>query len=344
MSEERTVGVGIIGLGFMGATHLAAYDRARADGSPCRVVAVSDRSTERLTGLAPTSGNIDSGAAPERLFDPAEVATYTDLNALLADDAVELVSVCTHTDTHVEIATRALAAGKHVLVEKPVALDVAGVEKLMHAAESAGRFCMPAMCMRFWPGWTWLKDAVVHGTFGRVLSARFERLGSAPAWGGGFYGDHARSGGALFDLHVHDVDFVYHLFGRPRSVNSAGTLAHVASAFDYPDVPGVVAAEGGWMSAPGFPFRMRYTVEFERAVADFDLTRDRPLLVHTEGEPEEIDLGDTNGYDGEVRHAVDLALGKRIAPVAPLADAASVTALILAERRSLESRAPVKLG
>lgn len=344
MGQERTIGVGIIGLGFMGATHLAAYQRARAAGSPCRVVAVSDRDGDRLTGLAPASGNIDSGASAERLFDPAEVATYTDVDELLADESVELVSVCTHTDTHVDIATRALAAGKHVVVEKPVALEVAGVEALLDAAEKAGRFCMPAMCMRFWPGWTWLKEAVDGGAYGRVLSARFERLGSAPGWGGGFYNDLARSGGALFDLHVHDVDFIYHLFGRPRSVASAGTLLHVASAFDYPEIAGHVAAEGGWMSAPGFAFRMRYTVEFERAVADFDLTRDEPLLVYTDGEPEAIELEETNGYDGEVRHAVDLALGRRVMPIAPLADAAAVTAMILAERQSLESRSAVKLG
>lgn len=344
MTNERTIGVGIIGIGFMGCTHLAAYQRARADGVPCRVVAVSDRSAERLSGRAPASGNLDSGAAAEQLFDLAEVAAYADADALLADDAVDLVSVCTHTDTHVEIASRALAAGRHVLVEKPVALDVAGVETLMDAAERAQRFCMPAMCMRFWPGWDWLKDKADTRTFGRVISARFERLGAPPAWGGGFYGDLSRSGGALFDLHVHDVDFVYHLFGPPRAVSSAGTPAHVASRFDYPDIPGQVAAEGGWMTAPAFPFRMRYLVEFERAVAEFDSLRDPALLVHGGGAPAAVELPDRNGYDGEVRHAVDLALGWRVAMVAPLEDALAVTRLILAERASLASGAAVPFG
>jgi predicted dehydrogenase len=331
------IGVGVIGLGFMGRTHVAAYERARAEGVACRLVAVSDRDPERLTGCGEDSGNLDSGSADERLFDPDQVATHTDIDALLSDESVDLVSVCTHTDTHVEIATRALRAGKHVLVEKPVALDVAGVESLMRAAEDAGRFCMPAMCMRFWPGWDWLKEAATRGTWGAVVSARFERLGAAPSWGGGFYGDLNRSGGALFDLHVHDVDFVYHLFGKPRGVCSSGTLAHVSSSFDFADVPGLVVAEGGWMTAPGFGFRMRYLVEFERGVADFDLLRDPVLMVHSDAEPEVVPLADWTGYDGEVRHAVDLALGKRIAPIAPLAEAAEVTEMLLKERKSLES-------
>ncbi len=340
----REVGIGVIGLGFMGRTHVAAYERARVDGAACRLVAVSDRDPERLTGGAEDSGNLDSGSGGEQLFDPDEVSVFTDVDELLADESVDLVSVCTHTDTHVAMATRALRAGKHVLVEKPVSLDVAGVEALMRAAEEAGRFCMPAMCMRFWPGWDWLKDAVQGGTYGRVVSARFERLGAAPSWGGGFYGDLTRSGGALFDLHVHDVDFVYHLFGCPEAVCSSGTLAHVSSSFEFADIPGLVVAEGGWMTAAGFGFRMRYLVEFERAVADFDLLRDPVLLVHGDGEPEVVALADETGYDGEVRHAVDLSLGKRIAPIAPLADAAEVTRLLLGERQSLECGRAVNLA
>lgn len=336
MSDERTIGVGVIGLGFMGQTHLAAYQKARDEGIACRVVAVSDRNPDRLTGRADTAGNLAKGDTREQLFDPAETKTSTDLDDLLANHQVELVSVCTHTDSHVEVAIRALQAGKHVLLEKPVALDVQGVEHIANAARKADRWCMPAMCMRFWPEWAWLKEAVDRHTYGSVVSARFERLGAAPAWGGGFYSDPARSGGALFDLHVHDVDFVVHLLGTPEAVHSVGTMAHVSSSFQFPDIPGQVVAEGGWLTAPAFPFRMRYVVEFEWAVADFDITRNPTLLVHGAEQSDTIKVSSTTGYDGQVRHAVDLALGKRIAPIATLDDAKVVTALILSERASLQ--------
>lgn len=336
------VGVGIIGLGFMGRTHLGAYQRAEQDGLPCRIVAVSDQDTTRLTGAAPAGGNLDSGASSDRLFDPDVVRAYSDVDELLADTGVHLVSICTHTDTHVDLAARALRAGKHVLVEKPVALTTDAVEQLMLQARKVDRICMPAMCMRFWPGWAWLKAAAAGEAYGRVVSARFERLGAAPSWGAGFYANFERSGGALFDLHVHDVDFVHYLFGSPRSVHSIGTLAHLTTVFDYEDVAGQVVAEGGWLTSPNFPFRMRYVVEFERAVADFDLARDPALRVHTEGEAEEPDLPSMNGYDGEIRHVVELAAGLVRDPVASLADALAVTRTILSERESLRTGSSIR--
>jgi predicted dehydrogenase len=117
------------------------------------------------------------------------------------------VSICTPTDSHIELAMTALAAGRHVLVEKPVALRSAEVARLAQAAAPAGRVCMPAMCMRFWPGWEWLKERIEAGEFGRVRSATFQRVGAPPDWSA-FYGDYARSGGPLHDLHIHDADFI----------------------------------------------------------------------------------------------------------------------------------------
>lgn len=340
--STQIVGVGIIGLGFMGRTHLAAYQRAQADGLPCRIAGACDQNIERLNGRPGAGGNLDSGADGERLFDPAQVFTTADVDGLLARDDVQLVSICTHTDTHVDLARRALRAGKHVLVEKPVALTVEGVDDLIAESRRAARMCMPAMCMRFWPGWSWLKEAVADGRYGRVVSARFERLGAAPAWGEGFYANPERSGGALFDLHVHDVDFVHFLFGPPRSLHAVGTPAHVTACFAFDDVPGQVVAEGGWLTSPKFPFRMRYIVEFERAVVDFDLLRDPVLLVHGAEASETITLPLGNGYDGEIRHAVALAAGLAGEPVASLGDARTVTRTILAERESLRCGGPVR--
>lgn len=342
--STQTVGVGIIGLGFMGRTHLAAYQRAQTDGLPCRVAGVCDQNVERLNARADGAGNLDSGASGGRLFDPAQVFTTGDVDALLARADVQLVSICTHTDTHVDLALRALRAGRHVVVEKPVALTVEGVDELIAESARTGRVCMPAMCMRFWPGWSWLKEAVQDRRYGRVVSARFERLGAAPAWGDGFYANLERSGGALFDLHVHDVDFVHFLFGPPASVHAVGTPAHVTACFDLADVPGQVVAEGGWLTSPRFPFRMRYIVEFERAVADFDLMRDPVLLVHGADSSDAISLPPGNGYDGEIRHAVALAAGLAANPQASLLDARAVTRAILAERESIRIGVPVKVG
>ena len=144
MSETR---VGVVGLGFMGRTHVAAYRAAAAAGHPNRLVAVCDREAARLAGESGARGNLEGERPGEPVFDPAGVETYEDPARLLADDAVELVSICTPTDSHVELAVAALEAKKHVLLEKPVALSSLEAERLAVVARRSDRLCMPAMCM-----------------------------------------------------------------------------------------------------------------------------------------------------------------------------------------------------
>jgi predicted dehydrogenase len=342
MATPHTINVGVIGLGFMGRTHAAAYEAAARDGLPCRLSAVCDRSPERLAGQDRGAGNIVTGRESTG-FDLSRVRAYANPDALLADPGIHLVSICTYTDTHADLAARALAAGKHVLVEKPVALRSAEVRRLADAARKAGRICMPAMCMRFWPGWDWLHDRVMDGSFGPVRSAAFQRMGAGPGWAADFYRDPRRSGGAMFDLHVHDADFIHWCFGRPRSVFCAGSAEHFTTCFRFDGGPLHVMAEGAWDLPQAAGFRMRYVVVFERATADWELGRTPALLVHqAEGsEPVPLPLG--AGYEGEVRHVV-MAVANGSAEVrATLDDAAAVTETLEAAVRSRESGRPVDL-
>ncbi|MBL8859205.1 MAG: Gfo/Idh/MocA family oxidoreductase [Planctomycetes bacterium] len=336
--SPRTIGVGVVGLGLMGRVHIEAYAAAAREGLPCRLVAVSDRRHERLTGRAAPGGNVQADAAGKVLFDPARVAVTADPREVFANDEVELVSICTPTDSHVELAIAALRSGKHVLVEKPVSLDPDEIDRLAAVAIETRRMCMPAMCMRFWPGWSWLADAVRDARYGRVTSAAFQRLGSRPTWGEGFYSDSSRSGGALFDLHVHDVDIVRSLFGDPDAVHSSGTRDHLTTLFRYSHGPAHVTAEGGWDHAPGFAFRMRYVVNFERATAEFDSRRDSPLEITVGGAVEAVDTGAGTGYDGEIRHALKCVAEGRTRAAVDLTDSAGVTRILLAELASLNRK------
>lgn len=353
--EREPIGVGIVGLGFMGRVHFRAFEAARREGYPCRVVAVCDRDARRREGFVESGGNLaneDRGNA--RLFDPAEVRGHATADDLLADPGVHAVSICTHTDMHADLAIAALRAGKHVLVEKPLAVrreDAERVASALHEIDAAKRpgerlVCLPAMCMRFWPGWAWLKDRVSEGCFGPVISATFHRLGSPPGWASEFYRDPARTGGALVDLHIHDADFVRWLFGDPRSVVSAGTIDHATTIYRYEaGGPPHVVAEGGWDHTPGFAFRMRYVVLFERATADFDFTRQPQLMLARDGRVEEVPLDPRPGYDFEVRHFIDAARDPAsVVPRATVDDAVAVTRLLVCERRSLETRSEIQVG
>jgi len=303
-SQQSPLGIGIVGMGIMGQTHARAWNAAAAAGYPCKIVAVADRNVASLTGQATQAGNLEAQHTPERLFDRAVVRTTTRLDELLANADVHVVSICTHTDTHVEIALAALAAGKHILLEKPVALRSVDVQRVADAAKATGRICMVAMCMRFWPAWAWLKGRIADGSAGRVTTAFFERLASPPGWSADFYHNSARSGGAAVDLHIHDADFVRHCFGEPESVSAIGTLHNLTSTYQFASARHVVA-RGGWDYSRTFPFRMRYLVNFERGTADFDISRTPQLWWHADGKTETIDVGPLTGYDMEVRHLCD---------------------------------------
>jgi predicted dehydrogenase len=328
----------------MGRTHIEAWRAADRAGHANRLTAVCDRDPRRLEGKGPVAGNIDTGGAQADLFDPSSVRAYSEPEALLADPEVDIVSICTHTTTHVELALAALAAKKHVLLEKPVAIDSGAVERLAMAARTAEVLCMPAMCMRFWPGWDWLHERIAHGTFGAVRSATFQRLAGQPSWGREFYGDAGKSGGALFDLHVHDADFVHWCFGAPDSVSSTGSARHLTTLYRYAKGPEHVVAEGGWDAVPGAGLRMRYTIVFEEAVCDFDLARAPRLLLGRPGESiwEPVELETTTGYDGEVRHLLACVIGSEPRVRATLEDAEAVTRMLEAERASLMTDSPAR--
>lgn len=337
------IGVGVIGMGFMGATHIKAYQAAAADGFACRLVAVSDPNPQRLTGAPAGGGNIGPEIT-ERLFDPSVVRGYERATDLLADPAVSLVSICTPTDTHVDLAIAALRAGKHVLLEKPVALAPADVARLANAASTAKTICMPAMCMRFWPGWTFLREVYRDGRYGALRALSMHRLGSGPTWSKEFYKDVARSGGALVDQHIHDTDFVVHLFGAPAAVRSGGNPMHVQTIYDYPNHPGLsVSAEGSWSMDPAFGYRMRYLAAFEKASVEFDLVSTPTVTIYSDGAKTHPTLPAGTGYDGQVRHLLKaIAAGSRTVD-APIDEAVTVARVLEAEARSAASRSIVSL-
>jgi len=342
VSARRPIGVGVAGLGFMGRTHIEAYGAANAAGFANKLVAVCSQKPEELDGKSRGGGNLATGAS-DRVFDPAVVRGYPELDQLIADKEVELVSICTHTATHVDFALRALAAGKHVLVEKPVALTANEVEPLARAAREARTLCMPGHCLRFWPGWRWLADRVREGTFGAPRSFVARRLAGRPDWSPEFYGNPNATGGALLDLHIHDADFIRFCFGAPRAVLASGSLDHVTALYRFAKGPAHVAAEGGWDHSGGFAFRMGYLAVFEQATVEFDSMRERPLILHRDGKVEPLPLEPGGGHDGEIRHLLGAIAEGRNDLLVTIDDALATARLLDAERESLARGTAISL-
>ena len=342
-TASKPVNVAVVGLGFMGVTHLRAY----LDNPAARIVAVCDSTRLPVNGVLPgVAGNIKKS---DDIQLGAQVKAFTDLSAMLLDPEIDAVDLCTPTPLHPDQVVAALKAGKHVLCEKPLARTAALARDILREADTARGFLMPAMCMRFWPGWAWLKQVVDEKTYGAVLAARFRRVSEMPAWGrNGSYTKGNDAGGALFDLHIHDADFVNFLFGRPASVfasgvvNGSGSVNHVMAHYHFPGGP-AVHAEGSWLLTKGF--NMAFTLLCERATLDFDLARGAEALLVTETgqEARTVTNGGGDGYHAEVRYFVDCIANRRRPKVVTARDGLTALEICEAEEESIHTGQPVKL-
>jgi predicted dehydrogenase len=327
--------IGVVGLGFLGRMHFGAYEKI--DG--VELVAVCDGDPKRRGGdLTGGWGNIEGGVDHLDMTRVTGVSTWQEMAAL---DNVDIVDVCVPTAGHSEVVCGVLETGKHVICEKPLASNSEEAARIAAAVDQAKGFFMPAMVMRFWPEWQWLKDAVEKNTYGNVIGASFTRLGNAPA---GWYRDGKLSGGAMIDLHIHDIDFVCHLLGVPDAVDSRGhvdpaqNFDHVVTRYIYDsaDAPNLVTAEGGWLG-DDYPFSMRFVVTFEKAMADFNIARKDPLILISDGENEAISCEGVDGYVGELAYFADCVRDGRKPERVTAQEAVDGLRVAEAEIRSIQS-------
>jgi predicted dehydrogenase len=326
------VKVGIIGLGFMGLTHLKVYQtHPRA-----RLVAVADQVKKRLQGdLSGIQGNT---MGPGERFDFSKLRAYETVEGILDDADVEMVSVCLPTSAHAGVATKALAKGKHVLCEKPMALVEPDLEAMLAAAKKAKGLLMVAQCIRFWPEYAAARDLILGGKLGAVRSARFERRSAFPTWGG-WLGDESQSGGAIVDLSIHDIDFARHVFGLPRSVRAEGH-ADLSKRFDtyqgtlkYPGF--AVQIEGSWYHPGEYAFNAGFDIVLDGGTISFSIGLKRPLTIyHGDGRSETPKLPDGDGYFHEIEYFLRCIEEKRRPERSPPEESAQSVRLALLLKQS----------
>ena len=337
--------IGIVGLGFMAATHLKAYRHVKG----ARIAALCSPSGRNLDGdFSRVAGNVGNNE-PLRL-DMSGIKAYRDFGAMLADEKIDVIDICAPTLAHPDLAVAALKAGKHVLCEKPLARTSDQARRVVAAARKGRSFFMPAMCLRFWPEWAWLKKAIAGNSYGPVLAARFRRVTEPPGWGQHNFLDGRKSGGALLDLHIHDTDFVQYCFGRPKSVFStgytkvSGAIDHVVTQYEISS-GAPVHAEGTWAMTPGFGFNMSFTVNFKNATADYDISRGKEALkLFQNGKaPKIISCRGGDGYIGELKYFIDcIRLGKR-PTVVTARDGLAAVEICEAEEESIRRGRPINL-
>jgi predicted dehydrogenase len=289
--------VAVLGLGFMGATHVQAL--LKIPGMKLAGVCSSDE--KKLAGdLSGTGGNLGGSFTA---LDFSAVKKFRRWQDVLADDEIDAVDVTLPTEFHATVTQAALRAGKHVLCEKPLALDGAVADGLVSEAVKAGRVLMAAQVLRFFPMYRQMADLVKGGSLGSVRSAMFRRRCAAPGWAA-WMKDKTKSGGGVFDLLIHDVDFMLHLMGAPPvSVSAVGAEAlersvdTITANFQYPDGASVTVA-GGWHHG-AFPFSMEYSVVCEGGTIEYHVAQGDPKVYRPGSTGPEV-LVSPEGVDGFV--------------------------------------------
>lgn len=263
-------GVGIVGCGGMGRMHSGAC--AVVEG--VQVVALFDAAGEKAESLAEENGAAVEGS----------------LDSLLARDDVDVVFVTTPTPTHPETALKVIEAGKHLFLEKPLALTVEEGHRIVEAAAGADIMAAVGHVVRYTPTYEVLRDAYLDGRWGKMLNVRFERVCNVPVWGPtSWFADEKLSGGAILDLHLHDTDFILYMLGMPKSVTTYGTRNQtgwfdVTTHYGYPGIS--VSAQGGWYPVEKYDFNASFFAAFEEGILEQDGTREGQLLFHPQkGEP-----------------------------------------------------------
>lgn len=307
--------IGLIGCGFMGTMHANCYNAIEG----AEVVAVADLRRENAEALAKLSNAKIYGKGMD----------------LIENEKVDAIDICLPTYLHASHAEAAMRKAPYVFIEKPVTLTVQEGEKLLAAQKETGAGVQVGQVIRFWDEYVWLKDLMDGGKYGKPVNAMFRRLSPRPSGWNNWFLNPDLSGGALQDLHIHDIDYMLYCFGQPKRFSTVKAHggernSYVATVADYGDF--AVSVEGSWDLPADFPFEMFFRVKFEKAVAEFG---NAGLKLYTDAGAENVvlqkkftaqvqgagNISDLGGYYNELLYFTD-CIKKGVKPqMAGLADA-----------------------
>lgn len=303
------VRIGMIGSGFSGDLHADALTRdLRAE-----IVAVAGTNQQRAEQFA------------ARWKIPK---AFDDYRRMLEIKEIDLVTIGAPNDRHCELAVAAAEAGKHVVVEKPLCMNLDEADRMIEACRRAGVKLFYAEDLCFAPKYVRAKQLVDEGAIGRLFRTRQleKHFGPHSGW---FWDPHRAGGGALFDMGCHGAEFARWMLGKPK-VKSVlahmGTYVHTDKTTAEDDATGIIEWENGAVSVIENSWAKRGGIEDfaelhgSEGVIYCDLVRGSSMLAYSEGgfgyamekAPETkgwtfpvFDEWMQYGYPGEMKHFLD---------------------------------------
>ena len=331
----------MLGLGFMGDMHFEGWKHVRNSA----IRGVWTWNAEKAKAKAKGMG----------------VKAYDSFEDVLSDDGVDVVDICTPSYTHMEFSIKSMAAGKHIFVEKPIALSLRDADRMIDTSRKQRVKLMVGHVLRFFPEYAKMKELIDSGLIGEPVIGRAYRAGYLPEWTSWFT-DFSKNGGVAVDMAIHDVDFLMWCFNEPvtRVFAKVEHLRHKQiTSHDFALINmrfkggGIALAEASWAVPKQAPFTMKLDLDGTKGMVQLDNLSTVPVRLITDDKtqtfaPETLPWKPAihpfpvDPFYRELQHFADSIWDNR-EPLTNGESSRKSLEVCLAALKSAEKQAPVKL-
>jgi len=329
--------IALIGSGFIGTVHASAYRNL----PNAQLVAVADINE----------------AAGRKLAEEFSCRYYQNAEAMLRQEQPDVADICLPTFLHEPYVALSAKYCRHVLCEKPFGLSLDSCKRMVQCCEDAGATLMVAQAARWTPEFVDAARLLREDTFGRLHMVSTKRLSQAPAWTT-WHQDPKKSGGGLYDLHVHNLDWLISVFGEVERVSAVGWKSdtgcwnHVAVSLTFRS--GVNAVDESSLDMVGdYPFSYGLRIVGDKATYDFsyiggqniencDTAVNAAFLYPKAQQPRKAEAEPGDLYELELRDYLAALEAGQPVPIAP-AQSLYVMQVVEAVQQALETGETVKL-
>lgn len=326
----------------------------------CGLIAASQANAVKEIEGARLVGACDVNAeAAERIAKEYGCSAYQDAERMLKETRPDISIICVPTFLHEQYVRLCAEHGVHVLCEKPLERTVAAAKRLAEGVKAAGIIFMTAQVVRFWSGYVEMKDMIDHGEIGDIYMIHLRRVSSRAGQYGKWLFEPDLGGGAMYDMLVHDVDYLRYIAGPFESCyanavkDETGCYNNVMANIIHKN--GVHAvAEVSFTMQTDYPFSFsvhivgtKATVEYSYAagatIADRSSSKTEMKLWKKGTGLETAALSDYDAYERQLRYFIDCVKEGRKPDIITPDESCDVIAMIDALCRSAEQNTTVTL-